>query len=236
MRFVALLFLVLTVGCKAMPAPPAGFIQPDPNMIEVDGLPFHVANADPKAKWMSFDRLAIAPIDTSYLLENNIWEKISPKDPTEDAKAIADEARAVIEQAFKKDPKHRFEVVAPGSSKEKTLALEVAIVDLVPTKVVTGLAGYAGGFLVPGVGYVRAFTKGIIAFEARVRDLETGRVIATFADRERTKLALINFENLTYYGFVDSIVEEWAGQFVALSAIREGGEIEDSPWYKISPW
>jgi hypothetical protein len=62
------------------------------------------------------------------------------------------------------------------------------------------------------------------AFEGRLRDLETGEVIATFADRDMQDAGPLDLTRLTWYGPAKGIMDLWAQQFVQV-ANRKPGEM-----------
>jgi hypothetical protein len=78
--------------------------------------------------------------------------------------------------------------------------------------------------------------KGYVAIEGRVRDGATGEVIATFADREAPKAALLDVKSLTWWSPAKSIIDDWARQFVQLANRRPGAIVKDSPAFDLLVW
>jgi hypothetical protein len=241
------LFLILFVaawgagGCiqKAKPASPSGFI-PDKELEKPSDLPFQKAWRKKDLDWSHYRQIYIAPWNTEHLREMNWWEKLERGEKVkEDAKELAGYARAVFEEAFRKDPKHRFTVVdEPGPN---VLVAEFALTEVVPNKVVLDALGYAAGPAVGAAGTVAAnvqtaTTHSTVAFEARMKDGGTSNVVAMFADRESEKFSLVNVKDLTWYGHAKAILREWADQFVKITNKQPGEIVKDSAPFDLRPW
>ena len=114
----------------------------------------------------------------------------------------------------------------PGS---RTVILEMALVELVPTKVWlnTVTVGLTTGTPV---------NRGTVAIEGRIRDGASGKVIATFADREVSKASIVNRADLTWYFHAHRIIDEWAAQLVALVNARESEIVKRSSPFTLKPW
>jgi hypothetical protein len=229
------------VGCiqKAKPASPAGFIPPE-NLEQPKDLPFQKAWRKADADWKHYTEIYVAPWNTEYLRQMTWWEKLERGEKVkEDAKELAGYARGVFEEAFRKDPKHRFVVVEqPGPN---TLVAEFALVEVIPNKVVLDALGYAAGPAVGAAGSVAAnvqtaATHSTVAFEARMKDGATNDVVAMFADRESEKFSIVNVKDLTWYGHAKAILREWADQFVKIANKQPGDIVKDSPPFDLKPW
>jgi hypothetical protein len=73
----------------------------------------------------------------------------------------------------------------------------------------------AGPRLGAGPGHWRALeAQSTVAFEARIKDTDTGQTVAMFADRQYATLRPIDIKGFTWYGNAEDIVEQWANQFV----------------------
>jgi hypothetical protein len=241
--FVLILFVAAwgAVGCieKAKPASPAGFI-PDKELEKPSDLPFQKAWRKKDLDWAHYRQIYVAPWNTEHLREMNWWEKLERGEKVkEDAKELAGYARAVFEEAFRKDPKHRFTVVdQPGPD---VLVAEFALIEVVPNKVVLDALGYAAGPAVGAAGTVAAnvqtaTTHSTVAFEARMKDGGTNDVVAMFADRESEKFSLVNVKDLTWYGHAKAILREWADQFVKITNKQPGEIVKDSAPFDLRPW
>lgn len=239
------LSLLSAAGCKAKAAEDSGFLENSKLMAENSRTPFHRfywnKQHDPKA----YTEIMVAPVDTRYVLAQNIWEKVSVVSVTEaqikaDIQKLADYTRQSFIKAAADDPKHRFKVVDKAGP--NTVILEAALVQVVPSKAVMNALGYVSwvpavietaGSL--GTGSEDA-GKGVVAIEARFRDGGTGEVVGMFADRERPKAAIVDLKALTWWEPAKAIVDEWSRQLVELANMPPGESVKDSPAFELLVW
>ena len=226
--------LILLAGCKAAPIAGAGFVDYSRMTTPAD-LPFHQVWIDPSVDWKRYRRIRIAEVDTGHL-PKMAWARQTGKleKIQEDARKLARYTQGTFERAFREDPLHRFEVVDQPDG--ETVILELALVEVIPSKVALNTLCYA-----PFVGTAARIFRGwkhrsTVAFEARMRDGTTGAVIAQFADREAEKAAILNVKDVTWYGHAESIVAEWAGQFVRIANRKPGEAVRDSDPFTLKPW
>ena len=222
-------------GCpaKAKPAPSAGFI-PSEDLIHSPKYPFQKVWFKDGVVWGRFSEVHIAAVNTDYLMAMDWWKKVERGAwVEEDVKKLADYTRRTFEEAFREDENRRFRVVeVPGPG---TLIGEIALVEVVPSKVTLNLIGYAP-FVGSAAKLLRNTTsRSSVAMEARVRDGGTGEIVALFADREWEKMAPVNVKDLTWYGHAESIVWEWAHQFVKVANRKKGEAIKDSRPFTLKP-
>ena len=176
-------------GCKAKPAADSGFLQDTNLMTNNPNLPFNRFYWNKEHDPRTYTEIMVAPVNTSYVLAQNIWEKAGAANITEDqVKDTLQKMAVYIQQSFTRaaaeDPRKRFTVVdKPGPH---TIILEVALVQVVPSKAVMNALGYVTW--VPAViqtaGSIGTGSedtgKGVIAIEARFRDGGSG--IGFFTD------------------------------------------------------
>ena len=231
---VGLLGLTLLAGCKAAPITGAGFVDYG-KMTTPSDLPFHQAWMDPAVDWHRYQRIQIAQVNTDHL-PKMAWARQTGKGEKirEDAQKLAAYAQGTFQHTFREDPLHRFEVVDLPDA--ETVIFEFALVEIVPSKVALNTLCYA-----PFVGTAARIFRGwkhrsTVAFEARMRDGATGAVIAQFADREAEKAAMINVKDVTWYGHAESIIAEWARQFVRIANRKPGEAVRDSEPFTLKPW
>jgi hypothetical protein len=229
------------VGCiqKAKPASPSGFI-PEKELEKPSDLPFQKAWRKKDLDWGHYKEIYVAPWNVEYLRQMTWWERLERGEKVkEDAKELAGYARGIFEEAFRKDRKHRFQVVEqPGPN---TLVAEFALTEVVPNKIVLDTLGYAAGPVAGAAGTAAATvqtsaTHSTVSFEARMKDGGTNEVVAMFADRESEKFSLVNVKDLTWYGHAKAILREWADQFVKIANKQPGDIIKDSAPFDLRPW
>ena len=180
----------------------------------------------------------------------NVRNYLEYKD--KDDKYAADYFRNTFINAFNSMPDNRFKVV--NRRGYGTLMLDIAIVEIVPTKVsmnsVSGALMFVplGPVLLGAVfslialpikvalsGSFESGFKSYIAFEAVLKDAMTGKVLAAYADRETQKATLISFKDYTYFAHIRGIIDEWAKQTVRMLNRKGNEKIEDSPAFIFSP-
>jgi hypothetical protein len=227
-------------GCRAKPAPDAGFLQDTQLMKKDVQIPYsRVYFAEPADPSSKYTEIYIAPVDTTHLLpQNNLWEWASsayvfPEDVKKNYRQLAEYARAEFIKKIEKDPNKRFKVVdQPGP---KTLILEMSLVQMIPAKPALNIATYihwiplAVEFVVPVIINSEEAGEGVIAIEARLRDGEIGQVVGMFADRQRPPIALVNFPSFLWWEGLKRMIDTWADQFVAIENGKRGKQVKEVP-------
>ena len=113
------------------------------------------------------------------------------------------------------------------------IRLELALVEIDPSEPVL----HALGWMEPGGGTA----AGIInqrraAFEARLRDMQTAEVIATFADRDMQDVGPLDVTRLTWYGPAKGIMDRWAHLFVQVANRKPGEMVTDPVPFTLRPF
>jgi hypothetical protein len=237
--------LVLLAGCKAEEAPPSGFIEDAQLMSYNPSTPFNRSYWNKEYNPRDYDELMVAPVNTQYVMAQNIWEKanlvnVSPEQLKKDIDALAVYTRQSFIRAATNDPKKRFKVVETAGP--KTLVLELALVQVVPSKAALNALGYVTW--VPAVvtaGGAAATDsqdagKGVVAIEGRIRDGATGKIIGLFSDRERPKTAIIDIKSLNWWAPLKAIVDEWSQQLIALANRPPGAVVKENPSFELMVW
>jgi hypothetical protein len=225
-------------GCKASPAPSVGFADPA-QMTHDPSVPFNRFWHKPGVDWKSYDKIYVADINTTYMLKMTTWQEGERKDEIEkDVKQLAVYARASIMKAFHEDPTHRFEVLDSPTKDPHALVFEMALVEVVPSKVLLNVLGYAPFYVGTAISVVRgaANDKSSAAFEARTRDAATGEILILAADREAEQYAPIDLRGLTWYSDIDGIIDEWSKQFVRVAEQKPGEKIGGTSTFRLLPW
>jgi hypothetical protein len=232
------LLTALLAGCRAKPAPSAGFA--DPELMAYDpSLPFNKFWRKPDIDLKRYDTLYVAEVNTSYMLAMTDWQKGERKEEIErDVHTIALYTRDALKKAFRDDPNHRFQVVDAPTENSKAIVLEMALIQLVPSKVALNALGYAPFGIGLGVSAARgaANDKSTVAFEARIRDAATGDILMLAADREYEQAAIIDLRAFKWYTQAHAIIDTWSKQWVKVIEQKPGEKIKDADTFRLLPW
>jgi Protein of unknown function (DUF3313) len=230
--------LLVLPACRAKPAPSAGFA--DPELMQSDPtVPFNKFWRKPDVDWSKYNTLYVADVNTSHMLAMTDWQKGERKQEIErDVHDIGIYARDAVKKSFGHDSNHRFNVVDAPTEAPSALVFEMAIIELVPSKVTLNALGYAPFGIGLGVSAARgvANDKSSVAFEARVRDAATGDILMLAADRETEQAALIDLRALKWYTHAHGIIDAWSNQFVHVLQQKPGEKIKSSPTFRLLPW
>lgn len=204
-------------------------------------LPFHQVWRKPGIRWEDYRKLYVVPVNTAYMLKTTEWEQGLRKGEIEqDVQKIAGYTQEAIKKAFREDEKKRLQVVDTDTSQPDVLILEVALTEMVPSKVVLNTLGYAPF----GIGLTIQAVRGIaedrstVAIEVRGRDGATKEIVFMLADREAQQTDPVGAKGLTWYSHAYRIIDTWANQFVRVAnRDRVAGEvIEDTKPMTLKPW
>jgi hypothetical protein len=225
---------------KAKPAPDSGFLaDPDKMEARTNRFPFERFWCDFEAL-SNFTQIKIAPVDTEHVVEMDWWKsmgklgRVRGDDFEEDRQSLAQYMQEAFAKAIKEDPKQWLELVDTVGS--NTQVLELALVEVVPTKAFLNAASKAGGFFVPGGGSAAMFGKGSVAMEGRVRDASTDEIVCMFADREKDKSSPASVADITWYRHARHIIDEWARQYAEITSARDPLAVTDSLPFTLKPW
>lgn len=239
---VAALAALSLVGCaKAKPAPAAGFAEHQ-LMQEDPSVPFHESWVNPKVDRSKYTKLHVAPVNVAYMLAMTDWQKgeraLAGDEMKKDVDELAEYTRKAIEKAVREDPRKRFLLVDKPTESPDTMVLEVALIEVVPSKVTLNALGYAPFGIGVGIKAVRAFAedKSSVPFEARGRDASTNEVLVMAADRETEQFAPVSVRGLTWYSHAHTIIDAWAQQFVQLENRQQGEVVADTSAMTLKPW
>jgi hypothetical protein len=243
------LFLVATIlggsltGCSTVttasndikaglvePAPDAGFIKDPGRQTKCPDLPFQKAWIKPDLDFAVYKELYVAPVNTDYMLEMDWLHSMSSANWFGGVKSDIDELAVYFQdrvmKEFREDPLHHFLVIEkPVVSGKPVLSLELALIEIDPSEPILHAAGWAvpGGTVAAGVINQRK-----ASFEGRLRDLQSGEIVATFADRNVQDIGPIDLTRMTWYGPAKTIMDKWAELFVQV-ANRKPGEVVSDP-------
>ena len=167
-----------------------------------------------------YSSVYIAPVDTSRLAKQDWWQNQNARMKSD---VLAKDARNLgkkLEDSLKREilayPGNRLSIASrPGP---KTLTIETAITELVPSKAYWNAGATAAGFVIPGAGLLSAAGSGSIAVGGRVKD--SSGTLATLSDRRSDPLSPINTRSYQWYGGAEKNIEIWA---------KKGAEFLHSP-------
>lgn len=184
-----------------------------------------------------FKSVYFAPVNTQYMARQTWWQAQTPlrqSDLAQDTKKIATQLRHEFISAVANHPAHKMKLaLTPGPD---TLVIELALVELVPSKAFWNAASTAAGFAVPGAGYLSMAGRGSIAIEGRARNGADNSIIATFKDRRTDKVAPVNLGKYTWYHGAGQNISDWAAEFASLlntapdQTIQRTGRVTLKPW------
>lgn len=240
--FIIVCLVVLcsaNIGCKAGAAKSAGFV--DSSRLKKDPkLPFHLSWIDPNLDKSKYKKIHVANVDTTYMFSMSDWQKGERKDQfVADLATLAKFTKTAMERSFREDKNKRFTVLDAPNQDPDTVILEIALVEVVPSKIVLNALGYTPVFFIgTGINIVRTIAQDVstVAMEARFRDAATGETIIMMADREAQQMAVVSVRGLTWYSHAQAIISQWASQFVALANAKPGELVKDSDPFTLQPW
>ena len=172
-----------------------------------------------------FDRVVILPVNTSYL-------KATPEQRA-DAEKMAAYMRAQFQNEFARGGKYHV-ANQPGG---KTLKIELALVQLKPTNVAGNVISTGAGAVVPGANIIGSqFTHGGIAFEAKLRNGETGELLAEYADSQKDKMSLLSFRDYSANAHSRRAIQDWARQMEQLASTPASHKVPGAMRLTLNPF
>ena len=108
-----------------------------------------------------------------------------------------------------------------------TVVLEMALVELVPTKAWQNTITMA---------FIGAWSHGAVAMEARVREGSSGKVIVAFKDREFGKTAALSAADYTWHMHATDIIDDWAKQMVEIVNAEPDERVKVASPLNFRPW
>lgn len=226
-RLGCALITISTLACRASVAPDAGFID-NPQVLKPDAkLPFDDVWFKEGVDLNKYTKVYIAPIDTTHLLKLDWWDRASEAPGSE--KAQADDLTGYFHDqlvnAFTSNDHKKFTVVDKPSP--DALSVELAIVEVVPTKVWLNTIGYVA---------IGALSSGTTAFEGRLRDGQTNEVIAEFKDREDGQFDLVSIRDLTWFKHSEHTLKLWSDELAHICYRAPDEAIAPMSTVTLRPW
>lgn len=234
---LALVALAL-VGCKADEAQSTGYT--DASKMEKDpSMPFQKTWIKPGFDKTRYSKLYVAPVNTEYMLKMTDWQKGERQEQiTADTAKLALYTQDRIKKAFREDPQQRMQILDEPTTDPDALVLEMAITEVVPSKVTLNALGYAPFGIGMTVTAVRSIAKDVstVATEARIRDAATNEIVFMIADREAEQMAPVSVRGLTWYSHAEAIIDIWAEQLVKIANRKPGETVKGMDTITLKPW
>lgn len=215
------------LGCRAKALPDSGFLDQPQLLQPNDKLPFNAAWIKVDADLLHYKKVYVAPVDTTHLLKLDWWQKaaIAPGDQ----KAWADELAKYFEDKmraqFSDDDTNKYQLV--DTPDDETLIVELAIVEVVPTKVWLNAIGYA---------ILGAVDQGETAFEGRLRDGKTKQVLAEFKDHEYGQFDVVSVRDLEWAGHSRHTIRTWSDDLEQICYEPPNSAISSMSPVTLMPW
>lgn len=191
---------------------------------KIPRLPFQHSWRAPDTNIEDYKNIVVRPVTTSFL-KTDKWE--------ESKSAFIPNKRAYVRETQKltrywnrslaksfKSPVCMF-YKTNDTSQPKTLILEIALTEVRFDRAAKTPAAKPDS-TTPPPGTVTTVLTGVpvCAFEARVRDAATGKLISTAADRRGPELTVIGSTKDTFTKPNEKICDEWADQLMKSSNIE----------------
>jgi len=220
------------------PAADAGFIENPGQQTERSDLPFQKVWIKPGFDARGYKELVVAPVNTQYMQQMDWLHQLSSANllgsVQKDIEELALYFHDQVVKEFKEDSNQRFQVISgPEQRRQPALRMELALIEINPSQP----ALHAAGWLIPGGGTAAGVVnQRRAAFEGRLRDLQTGEVVATFADRDMQDAGPLDLTRLTWFGPAKGIMDQWAQQFVQIANRKPGEMVTDPVAFTLRPF
>ena len=238
-RWMPKILPLLIVVCFLTPAmaadpKPSGFMD-QTNMTIRGDLPFEMGWIKPGVNWQKYRKVAIAPVDTSHVLESSEWQELGRTGEIQkDIKKLAMYTRSAFSNAFITDAHKRFKISYNTQSLD-TLRVEMALTELTPNKVLLKAAGYIPLYGLAATA-LNQTNPSHVSIEIRLKDGRTGETLAKFADRQNEPFTIVSVDQFNWYGFAEKRVDQWAVKLVETMNRKPGTVVSKSSNFDLKPW
>ncbi len=221
--------------CMAGEPKPSGFMNQSDMTLRGD-LPFEKAWIKPGVNWAQYRKVVITPVDTSHLLKADLWQDFGRTgEIKKDVENLARYTRAAFERAFFADPDKRFKVTFSMQPSPEILRVEMALTELTPNKVLLKAAGFVPVYGLAATA-VNQTNPSYVAIEIQLKDARTGETLVKFADRKKEPFTLINIDQLSWYGFAEKRIDQWAVKLVETLNRKPGEVVDKSSSFDLKLW
>lgn len=187
-----------------------------------------------KTASQEFSKVYFAPVAIGNLSRQGWWTSqsaVTQRQLESDARKLAAHFRRALANSAYYAPGRRLTVVnQPGPD---TMIIETAITELVPAKAYWNAAATAAGFVIPGAGLLSAAGSGTITIEGRVRDGDNGKLVASFRDSMKDKMALVNVDSYSWYGGSQANLDETAANIARVINAKPGTMVSQPSQIKL---
>ena len=218
--------MIMLAGCRAAPAPDAGFLSQPELLAKSEDLPFDDFWVHPDANLASYTKVYVAPVDTQHLLKQSWWDKVNI---TFDEQGSVDKLAGIFQKdmgnSFKEYDTKKYTVV--DQPDDETLIVELALVEVVPTKIWLNTVTEV---------FVGGLDQGTTAFEGRLRDGKTKAVISEFKDREFGQMSIASVADLEWYAHSRHTLGGWADDLTEVLNRKPGEKLSKMSTVTLRPW
>ena len=222
MSCVFMLSCSFLFSCATSPVEPSGFMDNTEKLEE--GRFLQRVWKYEKLDLDQYDSIYIEPVSTILLRSMGWWDKMNAttyddsgmkpgfrsRENTKSADMLGRYFDDCMTVAFKKSKTNRFRLVKESEVNEKTLVLEIRILELVPVK------KYMFGLGLIGEGSLKG---GTVAIEGQLRQGKSKRLLAMFTDRKINNHFpdYSDHTTISWYSHAKPEMRKWAKLFVSLA-------------------
>ncbi|MGJ8698298.1 MAG: DUF3313 family protein [Verrucomicrobiaceae bacterium] len=214
-------------------AKPSGFIENSDQMTGNGEVPFHRSWKSPKADFSKYSHVIIAPVATDRTKAREIalekWTSVETDLLKQEVAENATSLKNAYINAFQKSSDKQWQVNQSPPKGKPALLIELNLAEIAPSQPVIQAAGM---YLTGGV----LMNRPSIAIEGQIRDSRTKEVLATFADRRRGDLAVLNLSKLSSYKMHRNMMKRWANETVDWVELSEGQSVAKTIPLKLITW
>ena len=226
----ALVAVPLFLSCRAAPAPDSGFLTDTAKLRPQPNDPFDAAWFAPGEDFRKYQTVYIAPVDTQHLEKLDWWQKLDTAELTKDFNPAAESkylATYFQQQVQAAINDINLERVVSNSATPDSLVIELALVEVVPTKAWLNSISYV---------LIGAVDTGSTAMEGRVRRGPNGPVIASFKDREFGQMSIASIADLQWYSHAHHTIDSWSAEIAEVISLPPDAAIDPPLPVTLRPW
>ena len=224
---------------RADPVPPSDFLPHHELLVKQPNIfPFHYFYL--KEDVVTYQYVHIAEVNMDYIKKSEGWDAYEAKMIEmmgSNAEMLCDFTRKAFEQAFRKKAEESGNEVCLEVTDRKdqlgTLIVEPAFIAISPTKAELNYVGTSASFFVFGANVAASLiSAGSMTMECRIRDAQTGEIIAMFADTESDPKALLSVSSFSRTASTRINVKEIARMTAEVLSARDYRTVKRNFPYK----